>query len=57
MLLVGFLMASVVVDVELEACCRQRCVSEGVTHEPRIDLLIRHVRTRAVPHPPSGGLF
>jgi MFS family permease len=43
MLLVTFPMPSIVIDVEVEAGRRQRCVSEVVTHKSQIDLLIRHM--------------
>lgn len=53
MLFVGLSMTSVVIDVEVKACRRQRRMPEVVAHEPQVDLAVRHVRARGVTQPVS----
>lgn len=43
MLLFGFLMAAIIINVQVLARCTQRFVAQVVSDEPEIDLLIGHM--------------
>ena len=48
---IGFTMTTIVVHMEILAGGRERRVPKVVSHEPQIDLLIRHMRSCAVSQP------
>src|SRR6516225_5588298 len=52
----GLVMPAIVTGVEIQARRAQRRLAEIVAHEPQVDLLVGHVRTRAVPQPVRRGL-
>ena len=51
MLFIGFTMATIVVHMKILAGGHERRVPEIVAHEPQVDLMVRHMRPRAVPKP------
>jgi hypothetical protein len=51
MLFLGFTVASIIIDVEILARCRQGGVAQIVADQSQIHLLIGHVGTRAMPKP------
>jgi len=52
----GLVMPAIVTGVEIQARRAQRRLAGMVAHEPQVDLLVGHVRPRAVPQPVRRGL-
>ena len=57
MLLLSFLVPAVVVDMQILARCAERLVSEVVSNESQVNLLVSHMRAGRMPQPVRGGLF